>query len=137
MTTSPGCAVLGVADGVEVTVGVCVAAVVLGVGDGVFVRVAVGARVPVAVLVGAGVSVGVAEVTVATGVDVGMGVVVAVDVDVGVMTGLAVPGEPRSPALPGQGSGALRQLAPSALSRSGRISCMAAPSGLGKAGPPS
>ena len=74
---------------------------------------------------------------VATGVDVGMGVVVAVDVDVGVMTGLAVPGEPRSPALPGQGSGAICQLAPSALSRSGRLSSMAAPSGLGKAGPPS
>ena len=71
------------------------------------------------------------------GVVVAVGVVVDVAVDVGRMTGLGAPGEPRSPALPGQGSGELRQLAPSALSRSGRINIMEAPSGLGKVGPPS
>ena len=51
MTTSPGCAVLGVADGVGVMVGVCVAVVVavgvaLGVADGVWVRVAVASESP-------------------------------------------------------------------------------------------
>ena len=115
MTTSLACAVLGVGDG-------------MGVGGTITVQVAV--------LVGKGVLVRVA-VAVALGVHVAVGAVVSVAVDVGSMAGLAAPGEPRSPALPGQRSGAMRQLAPLALSRSVRINIMEAPSGLGKAGPPS
>ena len=116
MTTSSGSAWLGVLVGVGVLVAVLV-------GDGVTVTVAV-------------------EVSVGVGVRVVVGplVRVAVGVFVGVAvggSGLAVPGDPRSPALPDQGLVDGCQFPPRLLSRPGPSSAKDAPSGLGNVVPPS
>ena len=133
MTTSPGFAVLGVLDAVGVDAGVRVSRLRVDV-DGVDVDVHVGVAVGVAVAVA--VAVGVAAVAVGAAVLAATAVPVDVAVGVGARLGFAAPGEPRSPALPGQLSGETRQFAPTALSRSGRINIIDAPSGFGKVRPP-
>ncbi len=92
-------------------------------------------RAVLRVAVGVGVAV---AVRVAVGVSVLVGVAVLVGVSVGGGgAGLAAPGEPKSPALPGHALCDVRQFAPTVLSSDGAISAMDAPSGLGKVGPPS